>query len=94
VVHAHFGGSAWPLSHLGLDTRASIYVGVVALAVNLVVTLVGTPVLKLLGVRAGTDSTRPEHYIADEGDKLVHHMTYLIDGDVIPNPDPLLITRR
>ncbi len=94
VVHAHFGGSAWPLSHLGLHTHASIYVGVVALAVNLLVTLVATPMLKRLGVPAGTDSTRPEHYVVDEGDELVHHMTYLIDGDVIPNPDPLVITRR
>ena len=51
VVREHFGGSAWPLSNLGIDTDATIYVGIVALAVN------------LLGYRRGhpavPDSPRP-----------------------------------
>ena len=83
VMHAHFGGSAWPLSHLGLHTGASVYVGLLALLVNLVVVLVGTPLLNVLGVPAGVDRTRPEHYVADEGDADVHHMTGLIDGDYV-----------
>jgi len=90
VVHPHFGGSAWPLAHLGLHTGASVYVGLLALAVNLVVVLVGTPLLHLLRVPAGVDRTRPEHYVADEGDAAVHHMTDLIDGDYQPN-QPYLV---
>jgi solute:Na+ symporter, SSS family len=83
VLRGHFGGSAWPLSHLGLHTGSSIYVGVVALAANLAVTLAATPLLRLLRVPAGTDVTRPEHYVADEGDATVRHMTALIDGERI-----------
>ncbi len=94
VVHRHFGGSAWPLSHLGIHTGMSIYVGIVALAVNLAVTFLATPVLNWLGVPAGRDATRPEHYVADEGDESVHHLTELIDGDLVAEPDPLVTPRR
>ena len=70
----------------GPHTTTSVYVGIVALAVNLVVTLAGTPLLRLLRVPAGTDATRPEHYVADEGDARVQHMTDLIDGDQLVDP--------
>ena len=39
--HAHFGGSAFPLSKFGFDTTKTIYAGFVALAVNLVVAVLG-----------------------------------------------------
>ncbi len=94
VIHRHFGGSAWPLSHLGIHTGASIYVGILALVVNLAVTLLGTPVLNWLGIPAGRDSTKPEHYVADEGDESVGHLTDLIDGDLVARPDPLVSPRR
>jgi SSS family solute:Na+ symporter len=94
VVHRHFGGSAWPLSHLGLHTGMSVYAGLLALGVNLVVTVLATPVLHRLGVPEGRDTTRPEDYVADEGDASVQHMTDLIDGDLVANPDPLVLSRR
>ena len=81
VVRAHFGGSAWPLSHLGLDTDSAIYVGIVALAANLVVTGLVTLALRVLKVPDGVDGTRPDHYAADEGDSRVGHMTDLLDGE-------------
>jgi SSS family solute:Na+ symporter len=80
VVREHFGGSAWPLRYLGLDTRSSIYVGVVALAVNLVVAVLLTPMLRGLRVPGGTDATRPEEYVADEGDSKVRRLSELVDG--------------
>ncbi|OLE26483.1 MAG: sodium:solute symporter [Actinobacteria bacterium 13_1_20CM_3_71_11] len=89
ILRAHFGGSAWPLSHLGLHTSAAVYAGVLALVVNLVVTVVATPVLHRLGVPAGVDATRPEHYVADEGDASVQHMTELLDGARLPAADPV-----
>src|SRR5688500_2071521 len=67
VVREHFGGSAWPLSNLGIDSDASIYVGIVALAVNLLVVAVATPVLRLAGLPAGRDLTQEHDYVADEG---------------------------
>jgi SSS family solute:Na+ symporter len=93
VVRAHFGGSAWPLSHLGIDTDSSIYVGIVALAVNLLVTGLVTVALRLLKVPDGVDGTRPDHYVADEGDSRVGHMTDLLDGEYageIAEPDNVL----
>lgn len=67
VVRAHFGGSAFPLSDLGFDTRATVYAGLVALAANLVVSVLGT---LLLRGRApdGADSTAPGDYTAEAGD--------------------------
>lgn len=84
VVRAHFGGSSWPLSHLGLSTQASVYVGLLALGVNLVVVVAGTLLLRRSGVPTGPDLTRADDYIADEGDPTLHRMTELVDGDTAP----------
>ncbi|MFI7600473.1 sodium:solute symporter [Actinoplanes sp. NPDC049681] len=84
VVRAHFGGSSWPLSHLGLSTGASVYVGMLALAVNLLVAVAGTVLLRGRGVPSGPDLTRADDYIADEGDPTLHRMTELVDGDTAP----------
>jgi SSS family solute:Na+ symporter len=91
VLRQHFGSSAWPLKHLGLDSQSSIYVGVVALVVNLLVTVVATVVLRGAGMPEGTDITRPHDYIADEGDPTVRRMTEIIDGEPAAGaPSPLL----
>lgn len=84
VVREHFGGSAWPLDTIGVDSDASIYVGIVALAVNLLVTVVGTGFLHGLGVHRGPDRTRDHDYVADEGDPTIRRMTEIIDGEPVP----------
>ena len=90
VVRAHFGGSAFPLSRLGLETKATIYVGIAALVVNLVVIVVGTLVLRYAaGVPDGPDGTRDSDYVADEGDPTLRRMTEIIDGKpVAATPAP------
>src|SRR5690606_13649883 len=80
IAQAHFGGSAWPLSNLGLDTQSTIYVGIVALAVNLLITVVLTPLLRRSGAPDGEDITEERDYVADEGDERVKRMSELIDG--------------
>jgi SSS family solute:Na+ symporter len=80
VVRAHFGGASWPLSRFGLDTGQSVYIGLLALAVNLVVALAGTAVLRGMAVPAGLDLTGPGDYTADEGDRTVTRMAELVDG--------------
>jgi SSS family solute:Na+ symporter len=92
VVREHFGGSAWPLSHLGLDTKATIYVGIVALLVNLMVTVVLTPAFRWSGVPDGTDATHEQDYVADEGDPTVRRMTEILDGEPAPEPAPSFFT--
>ena len=69
--HKHFGGSAYALSDIGIDTKMTVYVGAIALAVNLVVAVVATVVLKAAKTADGVDSTRTSDYYADEGDPKV-----------------------
>jgi solute:Na+ symporter, SSS family len=66
---AHFGGSAFPLSDFGFDTPKTIYVGFVAVAVNLLVAVLGTLLLRSTNVPDGGDDTQPNDYLADEGDR-------------------------
>ncbi|MGW0517739.1 monocarboxylate uptake permease MctP [Crossiella sp. NPDC003009] len=72
---AHFGGSALTLDKLSLlgwepfaGSKVQIYVGFIALVVNLVVAVVGTIIARQLKVFNGTDETKGEDYHADEGD--------------------------
>jgi solute:Na+ symporter, SSS family len=70
----HFGGSALVLDKLTLfgwhpfaGSTVQIYVGFVALVLNLVVAVVATVALRAGRVAEGTDDTRPGDYHADEG---------------------------
>src|SRR4051812_8145767 len=45
---AHFGGSAFPLSKFGFDTPKTIYVGFVAVAVNLLIAVIATLILRAM----------------------------------------------
>jgi SSS family solute:Na+ symporter len=80
VVRAHFGGSSWSLHHLGVHSGQSIYIGLIALVANLVVTVALTPLLRGAGVRDGTDITWRHDYEADEGDPSVRRLAELVDG--------------
>ncbi|MFF0579455.1 monocarboxylate uptake permease MctP [Streptosporangium saharense] len=71
---AHFAGSAFPLSNLGLDTKVTVYAGLLALAVNLLVAVLGTLVARTAGLADGGDLTQPDHYGADEGDPRVRDL--------------------
>ncbi|MGQ0479433.1 MAG: monocarboxylate uptake permease MctP [Pseudonocardia sp.] len=71
---AHFGGSALTLDKLDLlgwqpfaGSTLQIYVGFVALTVNLLVAVLATLVLRRTGTSAGVDDTSPQDYHADEG---------------------------
>jgi SSS family solute:Na+ symporter len=71
---AHFGGSAFSLANLGFDTTATIYAGFVALAVNLVVAVLGTLLFRGLKVADGADGTSNDDYFVDEGDPQVRDL--------------------
>jgi solute:Na+ symporter, SSS family len=64
----HFGGPQYALSHFGLDTKAAVYTGLLALIVNLVVVVVGSLILRALRVPAGEDVTKPDDYTVEAGD--------------------------
>jgi SSS family solute:Na+ symporter len=69
--HEHFGGSAFALSKLGIDTPMTIYAGFLALLLNLIVAVLGTIIARALKTPDGPDGTAPAHYTADEGDPRV-----------------------
>jgi len=71
---AHFGGSALALDKLTLfgwhpftGSPVQIYVGFVALTLNLLVVVLGTLVLRARNVAEGADATSPADYHVDEG---------------------------
>jgi len=64
--HQHFGGSAYKLSQLGLPSDKQIYVGFVAVIVNLIVTVLVTAVLRSTGdATPDVDETEPGDYLRD-----------------------------
>ena len=88
----HFAGSAFPLEKLGLDTKMTIYAGVLALAVNLAVAALGTVIARATKTAEGVDTTRPDHYLADEGDPRIKDLDLAAPGthgtDPAPSPKP------
>ena len=73
----HFGGSAFPLSELGFDTKTTVYAGALATLVNLVVCVIGTLLLRGR-VADGVDSTSPADYTAEAGDPGVKDSSELV----------------
>jgi SSS family solute:Na+ symporter len=65
---AHWGGSAFALSHLGLDTKVALYTGFVGVLVNLAVVGIVSLAAKALRVPDGADATAPDDYFTDEHD--------------------------
>jgi SSS family solute:Na+ symporter len=61
----HFGGAQYALSHFGIDTKVTIYTGIIALAVNLIVTFVVTAVVRRVDL---PDQTSPDDYDVEAGD--------------------------
>jgi SSS family solute:Na+ symporter len=64
----HWGGTAFALSHLGLNTDVGIYIGFIGVVVNLVVTVAGTVLLKAVRARDGVDQTAAADYFTDVSD--------------------------
>jgi SSS family solute:Na+ symporter len=84
----HFGGSAFPLSKFGFDSTKTIYVGFVAVLVNLLVALVVTAILRAAKVADGDDATTPDDYFADRDDPRVTPPDNR--RDEMPEPAPTL----
>jgi SSS family solute:Na+ symporter len=61
----HFGGAQYALSHFGLDTKVTLYTGVIALVVNLLVTFIVTAFVR---GRQLPDQTEPGDYELEAGD--------------------------
>ncbi|WP_163506988.1 monocarboxylate uptake permease MctP [Fodinicola acaciae] len=77
---AHFGGSAYSLSNLGLDSKVQIYVGFVAVIVNIVVAVIATLVFRAMKAPDGEDGTKPRDYTVEAGDPGVRDVPELVEG--------------
>jgi SSS family solute:Na+ symporter len=65
----HFGGAQYALSNFGFDTKVTLYTGLIALALNLVVAFVVTAVVRATRVgRELEDRTVPEDYLVEAGE--------------------------
>jgi SSS family solute:Na+ symporter len=66
---AHFGGPQYALSNFGIDTKVTLYTGLIAIAVNLLVAILVTAVVRAMR-RAPEleDRTMPEDYEVEAGD--------------------------
>lgn len=80
VVKEHFGGSNWPLEKWGIDTKVSVYIGLITMLINLVVVVLVTALLKLFHVSPNLDHTRPEDYTADTDVEGLDRLDQLLDG--------------
>jgi solute:Na+ symporter, SSS family len=80
----HFGGAQYALSHFGLDTKVTVYTGVIALLVNLLVTFVVT-----LFVRGKElpDQTQMGDYELEAGDPGVERLE-IEDEEAATTPAP------
>ena len=64
----HFGGAQYALSNFGIDTKVTLYTGLIAIAINLIVTFLVTAVVRMMGRADLPDQTSPEDYGVEAGD--------------------------
>ena len=70
----HFAGSQWALNRWGFDTDVTMYVGLIAVAANLLVAVVATAVLRATKAPVGEDVTHETDYHVEAGDPGVEEM--------------------
>src|SRR4051794_21278527 len=93
VAREHFGGSAFGLGKLGLDTKVTVYAGLLALLVNLVVTVVVTAVLRAMKVADGVDGTAEGDYTAEREDPTFRDLPDPLSDEPLAGP-PGTATQR
>jgi solute:Na+ symporter, SSS family len=71
---AHFGGAQYALSNFGIDTKVTLYTGLIALAVNLVVAFAVSAVVRAAGGPILEDRTQPEDYDVEAGEPGVEEL--------------------
>jgi SSS family solute:Na+ symporter len=67
--HKHFGGAQWALSHIGMNTKAAIWIGIPTVVINLIVATLLTLLFSRLP--RGVDATNADDYHAEAGDPRV-----------------------
>ena len=86
VVKEHFGGSSFALSKLGLDTKLTIYPGIVSLLVNLLVVVIITAILRAMKVADGVDGTADTDYTAEREDPTFRDLPDPLSDEPLAGP--------
>jgi solute:Na+ symporter, SSS family len=71
---AHFGGAQYALSNFGLDTKVTLYTGLIALALNLIVAFVVTGIVRATKGPVLEDRTSADDYEVEAGDPGVEEL--------------------
>ena len=80
----HFGGAQYALSKFGIDTKVTLYTGLIAIVLNLIVTFLVTAVVRTTRAADFPDQTSPEDYGVEAGDPGVEPLA--IEGEHAPAP--------
>ncbi|MBA3262964.1 MAG: sodium:solute symporter family protein [Thermoleophilaceae bacterium] len=80
----HFGGAQYALSNFGIDTKVTLYTGLIAIVLNLIVTVLVTAVVRMTRGAEFPDQTSPEDYGVEAGDPGVEPLS--IEGEHAPAP--------
>ena len=92
TAHKHFGGSAFPIVNwidpksIGLDPKATVYVGFVAVIVNAIVAALVTLLCRVLKAADGIDATAPDDYTHDPASAPTPPP---FEEDEVPDPVPV-----
>jgi hypothetical protein len=64
--HKHFGGANWALSHIGINTKAAIWIGIPTVVINLLVAAILSPLLRGRGA-AADDTDESDYHVEADG---------------------------
>jgi len=78
---AHFGGAQYALSNFGIDTKTTVYTGIIALALNIIVAIV---VSLFVRGRKLEDRTRPDDYDVEAGEPGVRDLPVTPEEAAVP----------
>ncbi len=81
VARAHFGGSSFALSKFGFDTKVTVYAGLLAVLLNLLVVVVVTAILRAMKVPDGVDGTAEADYTAEREDPTFRDLPDPLDSE-------------
>jgi SSS family solute:Na+ symporter len=70
----HFGGAQYALSNFGIDTDVTLYTGLIAIALNLIVAFAVTAALRATRAPELEDRTAADDYEVEAGDPGVHEL--------------------
>src|SRR5215210_4590670 len=80
----HFGGAQYALSNFGIDTKTTLYTGLIALTLNLVVAFVVTGIVRATNGPVFEDRTSPHDYEVEAGDPGVRELPETPEEAAVP----------